>query len=171
LTTSVTIASVPRSTIIPHSKELMSMIRATIPLVLCAALMTSALPAVAADPSPAASPGAAGEKIETMKNGLGYVDTVVGTGASPAPGKTVSIAYSMSTNNRVLEKATNLKPFTFVIGKEQAMKAMEDGVMTMKAGGKRKLIVPPELGYGAAGGCSVPPNATLVIEMELLEVK
>jgi FKBP-type peptidyl-prolyl cis-trans isomerase FkpA len=149
----------------------MSMIRATIPLVLCAALTTSALPAVAADPTPAASPGATDEKIEKMKNGLGYVDEVVGKGASPARGKTVSITYDMQASGKTIEKAGPAKPFAFVIGKEQAMKAMEDGVMTMKVGGKRKLIVPPELGYGATGAGSIPPNATLVIEMELIEVK
>jgi peptidylprolyl isomerase len=151
----------------------MSIRRATL-LLLISVLAFRVAPALAADPTPAASPGAApaAEDFTTTKSGLKYFDIKVGTGATPAPGKSAVIGYSMAIDNgNIIERATALKPFVFVIGKDQALKAMEEGVSTMKVGGQRKLIVAPELAYGAAGGGKVPPNATLTIEMELLEVR
>ena len=151
------------------------MIRAITPLVLCTTLALTALPAVAADPTPVAtgagSESTGTEKVETMKSGLKYIDTKVGTGPMPSNGKTVSIAYKISSSGTELERFSAQSPFSFVIGKDQAMKAIEDGVSTMKKGGQRKLIVPPDLAYGAEGAGRVPPNATLDIEIELLDVK
>lgn len=145
--------------------------RATL-LMLITALAFRVAPVLASDPAVTAAAAPAAESLTTTKSGLIYVDRKVGTGATPAPGKSAVVAYSMSADDgKVIEKVTALKPFVFVMGQDQALKAMEEGVSTMKVGGQRKLILVPELGYGPAGGGKVPPNATLTIEIELLEVR
>ena len=113
----------------------------------------------------------------TMKKtptGLQYEDLVAGSGNTPTPGKQVTVHYTgWLTNGTKFDSSLDKnQPFTFTIGKGEVVPGWDEGVMTMKLGGKRKLIIPPELGYGAAGaGGVIPPNATLVFEVILLDIR
>jgi len=114
-----------------------------------------------------------GEEI-TTPSGLKYVDLVIGTGESPKPGQKVSVHYTGTLENgaKFDSSVDRGQPFVFPIGEGRVIKGWDEGVMTMKTGGKRKLIVPPDLGYGAKGaGGVIPPNATLIFEVELLGLK
>jgi peptidylprolyl isomerase len=127
-----------------------------------------------AEPTPAPSASAApaaNAKTTTTASGLQYVDTKVGTGKSPKPGQKVVVAYTIFIGERRIESSSPSAPFEFAIGRDQALKGLDEGVATMKAGGQRKLIVPPNLGYGSEGAGSVPPSTTLLIDVELLEVR
>lgn len=119
-----------------------------------------------------------GAKAMTTQSGLKYEDIVVGTGASPQTGHEVTVNYTgmledgTKFDSSVDPAFNHVKPFTFQIGVGQVIKGWDEGVMTMKVGGKRKLVIPPQLGYGARGaGGVIPPNATLVFEVELLDTK
>ena len=110
----------------------------------------------------------------TTASGLKYVDQVVGTGASPQPGKTVTVHYTGTLENgtKFDSSVDKGKPYSFVIGQGVVIKGWDEGLMSMKVGGKRKLIVPSKLGYGTAGRPpSIPPNSTLLFDVELLDVK
>jgi FKBP-type peptidyl-prolyl cis-trans isomerase len=124
----------------------------------------------AADPTPAASgTPAADEKIVTTASGLKYIDDVVGVGPTPKKGQTVHCNYSITVDGKRIEGSALASPLAFTLGKDQVLKAIEEGVSTMKVGGKRRLIVPPALGYGVEGVPGrVSPNAILYIELELL---
>jgi FKBP-type peptidyl-prolyl cis-trans isomerase len=106
-------------------------------------------------------------------SGLVIEDITVGTGPEAQPGDTVSVHYTGTfvtgqTFDSSLERGT---PFTFTLGRGDVIQGWDEGVQGMKVGGKRKLIVPPELAYGAAGYPPViPENATLIFEVELLEI-
>ena len=114
----------------------------------------------------------------TTASGLKFTDSVVGTGESPQTGKTCVMHYTGWLYNDEKKGAKfdssvdRGKPFEFTIGVGQVIKGWVEGVSTMKVGGKRTLIIPPELGYGARGaGSVIPPNATLMFDVELLGVK
>lgn len=112
-------------------------------------------------------------KTVTTTSGLKYIDVVVGKGASPVTGKQVKVHYTGTLENgaKFDSSVDRKEPFSFVIGVGQVIKGWDEGVMTMKAGGKRKLIIPSALGYGARGaGGVIPPNATLLFDVELLDV-
>ena len=114
-----------------------------------------------------------GAKTVTTATGLKYIDHVVGKGASPVKGKQVKVHYTGTLENgkKFDSSVDRNEPFVFVIGVGQVIPGWDEGVMSMKVGGKRKLIVPAKLGYGAAGaGGVIPPNATLIFEVELLDV-
>ena len=125
----------------------------------------------------AASAQAAGKPVTTA-SGLEIIDTKVGTGASPKPGQTCVMHYTGwlyqdgQKGQKFDSSVDRGKPFEFPIGQGRVIKGWDEGVATMKVGGKRTLIIPPELGYGARGaGGVIPPNATLMFDVELLGVK
>jgi len=111
-------------------------------------------------------------------SGLQYEDTVVGTGASPKPGQTCVMHYTgwlweNDAKGKKFDSSVDRgQPFEFQIGRGMVIKGWDEGVATMKVGGKRTLLIPPALGYGTRGaGGVIPPNATLLFEVELLGVK
>jgi peptidylprolyl isomerase len=112
------------------------------------------------------------------KSGLQFEDTVVGTGASPASGQTCIMHYTgwLWVNGAKTSKFDSSvdrgQPFEFPIGQGRVIKGWDEGVATMKIGGKRTLLIPPHLGYGDRGaGGRIPPGATLLFEVELLGVR
>jgi FKBP-type peptidyl-prolyl cis-trans isomerase len=102
-------------------------------------------------------------------------DIVVGTGESPNPGQTVVVHYTgWLTDGKKFDSSVDRgEPFEFNIGVGRVIKGWDDGVMTMKVGGKRKLTIPPELAYGSrdVGDGLIPANSTLIFEVELLALK
>ncbi len=111
-------------------------------------------------------------------SGLKYEDTVVGTGASPANGQKCVMHYTGwlwengAKGAKFDSSVDRGQPFEFPIGTGRVIKGWDEGVASMKIGGKRTLLIPPDLGYGARGaGGAIPPGATLVFEVELLGVK
>ena len=111
--------------------------------------------------------------IVTTPSGLQYEDIVEGAGPSPTAGKTVSVHYvgTLTDGTKFDSSRDRGQPFQFPIGAGRVIKGWDEGVMTMKVGGKRKLTIPPDLGYGTRGIGPIPPNATLVFEVELLGVE
>jgi peptidylprolyl isomerase len=117
-------------------------------------------------------------KIMTTPSGLQIIDTVVGTGPSPKPGQTCVMHYTGwlyedgKKGKKFDSSVDRGEPFEFPIGQHKVIAGWDEGVATMKVGGKRTLIIPPALGYGARGaGGVIPPNATLMFDVELLSVK
>ena len=117
-------------------------------------------------------------KTMTTGSGLQITDSKVGTGAAPKTGQTCVMHYTgwLYENGQKGKKFDSSvdrgEPFEFPIGTGRVIKGWDEGVATMKVGGKRTLVIPPELGYGARGaGGVIPPNATLIFEVELLGVK
>jgi len=109
----------------------------------------------------------------TTASGLQYWDIVSGTGAPAVPGINVKVHYSgFLTNGEKFDSSRDRgEPFVFLLGEGQVIKGWDEGVAGMKVGGQRQLRIPPALGYGAAGaGGAIPPNATLIFDVELLEV-
>lgn len=114
------------------------------------------------------------ENVVTTPSGLKYIDIVEGTGAEPQTGQTVIVHYTGTLENgRKFDSSRDRnQPFEFPIGKGRVIKGWDEGLSTMKVGGQRRLIIPPELGYGARGaGGVIPPNATLIFDVELLGIK
>ncbi|MGJ4895664.1 FKBP-type peptidyl-prolyl cis-trans isomerase [Bradyrhizobium oligotrophicum] len=117
-------------------------------------------------------------KTMTTPSGLQIIDTKEGTGATPTRGQTCVMHYTgwLYENGQKGKKFDSSvdrnEPFEFPIGMKRVIAGWDEGVATMKVGGKRTLIIPPELGYGARGaGGVIPPNATLMFDVELLGVK
>jgi peptidylprolyl isomerase len=117
-------------------------------------------------------------KAMTTASGLQIIDSQVGTGASPKPGQTCVMHYTgwLYENGQKGKKFDSSvdrnEPFEFPIGQRRVIAGWDEGVASMKVGGKRTLIIPPALGYGARGaGGAIPPNATLMFDVELLAVK
>ena len=159
-------------------------------LFFCGLLIVSAIfkpntsPAIAANlsnPSPIIAQSPISQDTITMNldnaittpSGLKYIDTEVGTGASPTTGQTVKVHYTGTlTDGKKFDSSVDRgQPFSFKIGVGQVIKGWDEGVATMKVGGKRTLIIPPDLGYGERGaGGVIPGNATLLFDVELLSV-
>jgi peptidylprolyl isomerase len=138
--------------------------------VACALAMAAFAPSLA-------SAQTAGKPMTTA-SGLQIIDTKVGTGASPKPGQICVMHYTgwLYENGQKGKKFDSSvdrnEPFEFPIGQKRVIAGWDEGVASMKVGGKRTLIIPPALGYGARGaGGVIPPNATLMFDVELLGVK
>ena len=136
----------------------------------------------AAPQQPAAQPPAAGQQSQQPQaapagnpvrtaSGLEYIDEVVGTGQQPVSGQTVVVHYTgyLDDGTEFDSSVRRGQPAEFNI--DQVVTGFREGIMGMKVGGKRKLIIPPELAYGAQGNGAIPPNARLTFEVELLGVK
>jgi FKBP-type peptidyl-prolyl cis-trans isomerase FkpA len=109
----------------------------------------------------------------TTPSGLTIEELIVGSGAAAASGQKVSVHYTgwLTSGAKFDSSKDRGDPFIFPLGKSHVIKGWDEGVQGMKVGGKRKLTIPPALGYGARGaGGVIPPNATLVFEVELLAV-
>jgi peptidylprolyl isomerase len=116
--------------------------------------------------------------MQTTSTGLQYEDTVVGTGAQPKTGQTCVMHYTGwlwingAKGAKFDSSVDRGDPFEFPIGRGRVIAGWDEGVADMKIGGKRTLLIPPGLGYGARGaGGVIPPNATLLFEVELLGVR
>jgi len=117
-------------------------------------------------------------KMIELLDGLKFADTTVGTGAVATRAHKVTVEYTgwLSNNGekgRKFDSSVGGKPFFFVIGSKQVVPGFEEAVDGMKVGGKRTAVIPPELGYGSkgAGGGLIPPNATLIFDIELVKVE
>jgi len=127
---------------------------------------------------PLASQSSQAASEVTTPSGLRIIDTKVGTGPVPHVGQTVTVNYTgwLYVNGKKGKKFDSSldrgQPFTFPLGQGQVIKGWDEGVATMHVGGKRTLIIPPDLGYGASGaGDDIPPGATLIFDIDLLSVK
>ena len=145
---------------------------------LMAFALVTALASVLAAGAPTTATAQAVGKAMTTPSGLQITDTQVGTGATPKPGQTCVMHYTGwlyeggAKGKKFDSSLDRGQPFEFPIGRQRVIAGWDEGVATMKVGGKRTLIIPPALGYGARGaGGAIPPNATLIFEVELLDVK
>jgi FKBP-type peptidyl-prolyl cis-trans isomerase len=111
-------------------------------------------------------------KVITTKSGLKYEDLKEGTGDEAKAGNTVEVHYTgwLKDGKKFDSSVDRKKPFSFKLGAGKVIKGWDEGVAGMKVGGKRKLTIPPNLGYGADGTPGIPPNAELTFEVELLKV-
>ena len=114
----------------------------------------------------------------TTPSGLKYIDETIGTGPSPKIGQFITVKYlGTLSNGKAFDSTEADHPYTFQLGIDKAIPGWEEGLMSMKVGGKRKLIVPPQLAYGEqgvnaeSGDVVIPPNSTLYFEVELLGIK
>ncbi len=137
----------------------------------------SATPAPAAGTeaaAPAAPTATNPAKVHKLASGLQYEDLVVGDGKIADPGLTAVVHYTgwLTDGTKFDSSLDRGSPFSFVLGQHQVIEGWDEGVKGMRVGGKRKLTIPSELGYGQRGaGGVIPPNATLVFEVQLLDVK
>ena len=146
-----------------------------IPIRLAGAALALAILAVS---TPVGRSDAADNQVTEMPDGLKYTDTKTGDGATAKAGNKVSVHYTgwLSDNGAKGKKFDSSvdrgQPFQFTLGAKQVIAGWDEGVAGMKVGGKRTLTIPPELGYGARGaGGAIPPNATLIFDVELLQVQ
>jgi FKBP-type peptidyl-prolyl cis-trans isomerase FkpA len=129
--------------------------------------------AAAAAPAPPAAPAPAG-KVHKLASGLVYEDLVVGNGKMADPGLQVSVHYTgwLADGTRFESSRDRNQPYPFTLGAGEVIRGWDEGIKGMRIGGKRKLTIPPDLAYGPQGaGGVIPPNATLVFEIELLGVR
>ena len=147
-----------------------------VPIRLAGAAVALAILAVSA---PIGRSDAADNQVTEMPDGLKYTDTKTGDGAAAKAGNKVSVNYTgwlyeNGAKGKMFDSSLDRgQPFQFTLGAHQVIAGWDEGVAGMKVGGKRTLIIPPELGYGArgAGGGAIPPNATLIFDVDLLQVQ
>jgi hypothetical protein len=118
-------------------------------------------------------PGRGGGAQVTTPSGLKYTDLVVGTGPSPRTGQRAVVHYTgtLTDGTKFDSSRDRGQPFEFVFGQTPMIKGWDEGISTMKVGGRRQLTVPPALGYGARANGTIPPNSVLLFDIELLDVK
>jgi FKBP-type peptidyl-prolyl cis-trans isomerase len=128
--------------------------------------------------APLAPVAAATNQVIEMPDGLKYTDNKIGDGATATSGEQVTVHYTGWLDNagakgkKFDSSLDRGEPFSFRLGAQQVIAGWDEGVAGMKVGGRRTLIIPPELGYGARGaGGVIPPNATLIFDVELLKVQ
>ena len=111
--------------------------------------------------------------IVTTESGLQYIDIGIGKGKSPKVGDKVVVHYSgfLEDSTKFDSSRDRNKPFEFSIGMGRVIKGWDEGLLSMKLGGKRKLIIPSNLGYGERGAGKIPPNSTLIFDVELIDIK
>lgn len=148
-----------------------------LPLALLAAPLSAQTPAPPKAQKTAKAPSK-GPKMITTPSGLQYVDTIEGSGPSPSKGQTCTMHYTgwLSAAGKPGQKFDSSvdrgQPFSFTLGVGQVIKGWDEGVASMKKGGKRTLHIPSALGYGTRGaGGVIPPNADLIFEVELIDFK
>jgi peptidylprolyl isomerase len=145
---------------------------------LIAFALVTALAGILAAGVPTTATAQAVGKTMTTQSGLQITDSTIGTGATPKPGQICVMHYTGwlyqggAKGKKFDSSVDRGQPFEFPLGKQRVIAGWDEGVASMKVGGKRTLIIPPELGYGARGaGGVIPPNATLIFDVELLDVK
>ena len=145
---------------------------------LMAFAVVTALAGACATLTPTTAAAQAVGKTMTTPSGLQITDSTIGTGATPKPGQICVMHYTGwlyqdgAKGKKFDSSVDRNEPFEFPIGQRKVIAGWDEGVATMKVGGKRTLIIPPALGYGARGaGGVIPPNATLMFDVELLDVK
>ena len=128
----------------------------------------------AAGAAPASMPAVAGTPVK-MASGLQYIDVKVGEGIEAKAKQNITVNYTgyLSSNGKKFDSSIGKQPFSFVLGSGQVIKGWDEGVVGMKVGGKRRLIIPAELAYGSrgAGGGAIPPNAELTFDVDFLDAK
>ncbi len=113
------------------------------------------------------------DQPQASQQGLQKTDEVIGTGDEAVAGKKVTVNYvgTLTNGNKFDSSYDRNEPFSFTLGGGQVIQGWDQGVAGMKVGGKRKLVIPPELGYGSPGAGTIPANSTLIFEIELLKVE
>jgi FKBP-type peptidyl-prolyl cis-trans isomerase len=124
-------------------------------------------------PKPPVVSAPAGPQEVVMPSGLKYVDLTVGTGTIAEPGMNVSVHYTgwLTDGTKFDSSLDRGQPITFRLGAGQVVRGWDEGIAGMRVGGKRKLTVPPELGYGPGGRGPIPPNSTMLFDVELISVR
>jgi len=113
------------------------------------------------------------QEVVSTPSGLKYIELKEGEGAQPQTGQTVVVHYTgtLEDGTKFDSSRDRNRPFSFKLGAGRVIKGWDEGIATMKVGGRRRLIIPPELGYGSRGaGGVIPPNATLIFDVELLKI-
>ena len=143
-----------------------------------AAILTLGLPVFGSSMMDQSAMSQSSAKPVTTSSGLQIIDSKPGTGASPRSGQTVVVhytgwLYANGAKGKKFDSSVDRnEPFEFPVGAGRVIRGWDEGVGSMKVGGKRTLIIPPQLGYGASGaGGVIPPNATLMFDVELLGLK
>jgi peptidylprolyl isomerase len=112
------------------------------------------------------------QEVITTDSGLKYIDIVEGTGATPQAGQTVYVHYTgtLEDGTKFDSSRDRNRPFSFPLGAGRVIKGWDEGIATMQVGGRRQLIIPPDLGYGARRVGPIPANSTLIFDVELLRI-
>jgi peptidylprolyl isomerase len=133
------------------------------------AAQAAAEPRGVADTIPAYDPA----QLTTLPSGLRYQEVTAGSGPTPTSGQTVVVHYTgvLEDGRKFDSSRDRNQPFTFQLGQGQVIRGWDEGVATMQRGGRRILVIPANLAYGAEGRGLIPPNATLIFDVELLEIR